>query len=72
MGAGLSYAFIFPLLEDGLQYEEEKVRKKVQYYKTQVVEKYVDIINICDLPKCQNQIMQSLKKLYNNDYDEVK
>ena len=29
MGGGLSFAFIFPLLEDGLEYEEEKVRKKV-------------------------------------------
>jgi hypothetical protein len=37
-----------------------------------VVEKYFEVINLCDLPKCELQIMASLKKIYANDYDEVK
>lgn len=38
----------------------------------QVVEKYFEIVDRCELPKGESQVIASLKKLYNNDYDEVK
>jgi hypothetical protein len=30
MGGGASFALLLPLLEDALEYEEEKVRRKVR------------------------------------------
>jgi hypothetical protein len=38
----------------------------------QVVEKYAECIHLSDLGKCEGSIMQSLRKLYGHDYDEVK
>lgn len=34
MGGGASYTFLLPLLEDALEYEEEKVRRRVKLTQT--------------------------------------
>jgi hypothetical protein len=36
------------------------------------VEKYYEVVDRCELPKCENQIIASLKRLYTNEFDEVK
>ncbi len=38
----------------------------------QVVEKYAECVHLCDLGKCEGPVMQSLRKLYAHDFDEVK
>lgn len=65
MGGGVTYSFLFPLLEDILEFEDDKVKRKA-------IEKYYECIHLSDFQKCEGQIAQSLRKLFTHDYDEVK
>jgi hypothetical protein len=65
MGGGAAFALLLPLLEEALEFEDEKVRRRV-------AEKYYECVHLSDLAKCETTVMQSLRKLFAHDYDEVK
>jgi hypothetical protein len=51
LGGGISATHLFPLVEDLLESEEEKIRKKVPFILTKAASEYYQLVQVCDIKK---------------------